>query len=245
MESSPHTYDFSLSSSEGALLILPKGAENYKLRKRQIFRDVATRHAADWYNFAEQHLGRIITRDSLYLITGLYKTSFWSAAAFHQATGNAESTAQFKASHAGGGDSVSYTWETMRALDWRVGPQIDVGIPNQSVFINGYKIAIREGILGKRRVEIEVDAPPAHSRRSVGFFNRGNGPSSSLSGNNWRGLVSRGGSGGRQSAEQTPPVTRSTEDPSTTFSSTPQSDDLGATGHVTIDHVPEPLQVSG
>ena len=156
MESSPHTYDFSLSSSEGALLILPKGAENYKLRKRQIFRDVATRHAADWYNFAEQHLGRIITRDSLYLITGLYKTSFWSAAAFHQATGNAESTAQFKASHAGGGDSVSYTWETMRALDWRVGPQIDVGIPNQSVFINGYKIAIREGILGKRRVEIEM-----------------------------------------------------------------------------------------
>ena len=156
MESSPHTYDFSLSSSEGALLILPKGAENYKLRKRQIFRDVATRHAADWYNFAEQHLGRIITRDSLYLITGLYKTSFWSAAAFHQATGNAESTAQFKASHAGGGDGVSYTWETMRALDWRVGPQIDVGIPNQSVFINGYKIAIREGILGKRRVEIEM-----------------------------------------------------------------------------------------
>ena len=245
MGSSPYTYDFSLSSSEGALLILPKGAESYKLRKRQIFRDVATQNAADWYKFAEQDLGRIITHDSLYLITGLYKTSSWSVAAFHQATGTAESSAQFKASQAGGGNDMSYTWETMRALDWRVGPQIDVGIPNQSVFISGFRIAIREGILGKKWVEIEVDAPPAHSRRSMGFSNGGNGPSPSRAGNIWRRFVSRGGSGGRKSAEQSPPVTRSTKDPRITDASAPQSDDAGATGHVTIDHVPQPLQVSG
>lgn len=244
MESSPYTYEFSLSSSEGALLILPKGAESCKLRKRQIFRDVATRNAADWYNFAEQHLGRIITHDSLYLITGLSKTSSWSVAAFHQATGTAESSAQFKASHAGEGNNMSYAWETMRALDWRVGPQIDVGIPNQSVFINGFKIAIREGILGKRWVEIEVDAPPPQSRRSVKFSKGGNGTSPSRAGNIWRRLVSRSGGGGRQSAEQTLPVTRSTDDSRTTFSSASQSHDTGATGHVTISHVPQPLQVS-
>ncbi|KAH0838775.1 hypothetical protein J3R83DRAFT_7151 [Lanmaoa asiatica] len=130
----------------------------------------------------------------------------------------------------------------MRALDWRVGPQIDVGMPNQSVFISGFKIAIREGILGKKRVEVEVDTPPVQSR-SVKFSNRGNSPSHSRAGNLWRRLVSRGGnSGGRKSAEQTLPAARSTEDPRTTSLSAPQSDDAGAIGDVTINHVPEPLQ---
>lgn len=244
MGSSPFTYDFSLSSSEGALLILPKGAETYKLRRRQIFRDAAIRNAANWYNFAEQHLGRLITHDSLYLITGFSKTSSWSVAAFHQATGTAESSAQFKALQVGESNNMSYTWETLRALDWRVGPQIDLGIPNQSVFISGFKIAIREGILGKKRVEVEVDTPPAQSR-SVKFSNGDNVPSPSRAGNIWKRLMSRGDSGGRKSAGQPSPATRSVKDPSTTFSSAPESDDAGAMGHITINHVPHPLQVSG
>ncbi|KAH0831287.1 hypothetical protein J3R83DRAFT_13923 [Lanmaoa asiatica] len=239
--SCPFTYDFTLSSSEAALLILPKGAENCKLRKRQIFRDVAIRNAADWYNFAEQHLGRIITHDSLYLITGLYKTSSWSVAAFHQATGTAQSSAQFKASQVGDRNNVSCTWETMRALDWRVGPQIDVRIPNQSVFISGFKIAIRESILGRKRVEVEVDTPPARSR-SLRFSIGGSGPGHSRAGNLWRRLVSKGGSGGRQSAEKTLPETCQIEIPLTISSSAPQSDDAGATGDVTINHIPQPLQ---
>lgn len=248
MESSPFTYEFSLSSSEGALLVLPKGAESYKLRKRQLFRDVATRNAVNWYSFAEQHLGRIIAHDALYLITGLYKTSAWSVAAFHQATGTAESSAQFKASHVGEGSNMAYTWETMRALDWRVGPQIDVGIPNQSVFISGFKIAIRESMLGKRWVEVEVDAPPAQSR-SAKFSNGGNGPSSSRAGNIWRKLVSRvGTSGGRKRAEQTLLATCSPKEPKTPFSLAVQSEasDKDSTlGQVAINHVPRPLQVSG
>lgn len=208
-----------------------------------MFRDVAIRNAANWYSFAEQHLGRIIAHDSLYLITGLYKANSWSVAAFHQATGTAESSAQFKASQAGDGNNLSYTWETMRALDWRVGPRLDVGIPNQSVFISGFKIAIREGILGKKRVEVELDAPSAQSR-SVKFPNGGNSLSPSRTVNLWRGLVSRSSSGGKKSAEQTLPATRSTKDPSTAVSS-PQFDNAGTSGHVRIDHVPQPLQVSG
>ncbi|KAF8545917.1 hypothetical protein OG21DRAFT_1310657 [Imleria badia] len=241
MENSPFTYRFSLASSEGALLILPQGAESYKLRKRQMFKDVAIRNAADWYDFAEQDLGRIITHNSLYLITGLHKTSSWSVAAFHQAAGTAESSAQFKALHAGEGNNLMYAWETMRALDWRVGPQIDVGIPNQSVFISGFKISIREGLLGKRRVEVEVDAPPAQLWQSAKFSNGGNGSSSSKSGNTWRRLVSMGDSGGRQSAGQNLSKSRSDEDPNTTFSLAPQSNDAAATGHVTIIHVPHDL----
>ena len=210
-----------------------------------MFKDVAARNAVNWYNFAEQHLGRIIARDSLYLITGLYKTDAWSAAAFHQATGTAESSAQFKASQVGEGNNMSYTWETMRALDWRVGPRIDVGIPNQSVFVSGFKIAIREGILGKRRVEVEVDARPPLSRPAK-FSNGSAGPSSFRSGNMWRRLVSRGGTGGgRNPAEQTEPVNHSPNGRRTTFSLAKSPDDKAAIGHVTINHVPQPLQVNG
>ena len=211
-----------------------------------MFKDIAVRNAADWYNFAEQHLGRIITHDSLYLITGLYKTSSWSVASFHQATGTAESSAQFKASHVGEGNNMTYAWETMRALDWRVGPQIDVGIPNQSVFISGFKISIREGLLGKRRVEVEADAPPAQLRQSAKFSGGRNSSSSSKSGNIWRRLLFTGGSGGRKSAGQNMSATRSNEDPSTTFPLAPRSDDAGATAteHVSINHVPQLVSVS-
>lgn len=47
--------------------------------------DKAIRNAVDWYNFAEQRLGRIISHDSLYLITGFYKARSWSLAAYRRA----------------------------------------------------------------------------------------------------------------------------------------------------------------
>ena len=53
-------------------------------------------------------------------------------------------------------------------MDWRVGPS-DLyynGIPNQSVFINGFKIAIREGILGSKWVTVKADIPSASPYRA-------------------------------------------------------------------------------
>ena len=69
----PLNYEFTLSSKEGALLILPEGAERYSLKNQRPFLEEAIQHVVDWYDFAEQRLGRIISHDSLYLITGFYK----------------------------------------------------------------------------------------------------------------------------------------------------------------------------
>ncbi|KAH0838771.1 hypothetical protein J3R83DRAFT_7146 [Lanmaoa asiatica] len=198
------TYEFSLSSSEGALLILPEGAESYNLLKRKIFRDAATQNGVDWYNFAEQQLGRIITHDSLYLITGCYKSHSWSVAAFHEAssqTGATEFPAQFKAGQAGQGNiSAAYTWETMRALHWRVGPLGDwTPIPNQAVFISGFKIAIRDNILGRKRVEVEVDTSPTRLKATKVFSgDKGH----SRAGKLWRRLVSPKSGGNKEAGEQ-------------------------------------------
>ena len=130
--------------------------------------DKAIRHAVDWYNFAEQRLGRIISHDSLYLISGFYKTRSWSLAAYQQDAGSGATSAQFKAVQVGRGNiAASYIWENTHTMDWRVGPSNRYynGIANQTVFIRGFKIAVREGILGRKRVRVKVDSPAVRPYR--------------------------------------------------------------------------------
>lgn len=172
------------------VLILPEGVERYYLHNERLFMDKAIRNAVDWYNFAEQRLGRIISHDSLYLITGFYKARSWSLAAYRQGAGAGEASAQFKAVQVGRGNiAASYTWETTHAMDWRVGPsdQYYNGIANQTVFIQGFKIAVREGILGAKRVNVKADFPSVrtyHVEFSSGsrFSNLWGGGSRSRSG---------------------------------------------------------------
>ncbi|KIJ59211.1 hypothetical protein HYDPIDRAFT_101127, partial [Hydnomerulius pinastri MD-312] len=89
-------YEFKSSSAEGALLVLPEGADSYKLRKESTFRDEALQHGESWYEFAYSTLGRtMIGNDSLYLVTGCHKAKSWSFASFRQ-TGRVDKlTAQF------------------------------------------------------------------------------------------------------------------------------------------------------
>ncbi|KIJ18162.1 hypothetical protein PAXINDRAFT_71773, partial [Paxillus involutus ATCC 200175] len=74
-------YEFSSSSEEGAILVLPEGASKTDLANKLIFRQEALKHALSWYTFAYFNLGRSnINDDSLYLITGYHKASSWSVA---------------------------------------------------------------------------------------------------------------------------------------------------------------------
>ena len=162
-----------MSSSEGALLILPEGAERHDLRNHHRFLEVATQHGADWYRFAEERVGQIISNDSLYLITGLHKTTSWSLAAFEKTAGTAEYPAQFRVSQVRGDNiAATYPWDTTRTLDWRMGPIDNHGIPNQAVFVRGFKVALRTGMFGTRWVSVKADAPstrpnPARSSGAV------------------------------------------------------------------------------
>ncbi|KAI9570852.1 hypothetical protein HD554DRAFT_2003079, partial [Boletus coccyginus] len=134
-------YEFTLSSSEGAFLILPEGAERHELRNHHLFLEAATHHGADWYRFAEEKVGQIIANNSLYLITGLHKTTSWSLAAFEKTAGTAEYPVQFRVSQVGGNNiTATCTWDTTRALEWRIGPIDKNEILNQAVFIRGFKV---------------------------------------------------------------------------------------------------------
>jgi hypothetical protein len=159
-----------LSPSEGALLILPEGAERHDLRNHHRFLEVATQHGADWYRFAEERVGQIIGNDSFYLITGLCKTTSWSLAAFEKTAGTAEYPAQFRVSQVGGDNiAATYTWDTARSLDWRIGPIDNYGIPNQTVFVRGFKVALRTGMFGTRWISVKADVPSTRPNPARSF----------------------------------------------------------------------------
>ena len=49
------------------------------------------------------------------------------------------------------------TGETTYPFEWRTGPRDLAKIPNQSVFIVGFKITVSEQLLSLKRVTVEVD----------------------------------------------------------------------------------------
>jgi len=158
-----------MSSNEGALLVLPEGAERHDVRDRRPFFEQASRHAATWYHFAEGNLGRIISHDSIYVITGFHKARSWGLAGYQNDQGNGDFSAQFTIGAREG--AAGYSWETTRSMDWRVGPFDGLGIPNQSVFIRGFKIALRSTVQGvpQRWVSYHPSPPsvrPNHGRDS-------------------------------------------------------------------------------
>jgi len=140
--------EFSSSSNEGALLVLPEGADQHDLCNLLLFEREALRSGKAWYEFAVTKLGRTwISPDSLYLITGCHKTSSWSLAAFHQSSGTCNFNAQFTAGKIINGNiGAAYSWQMTSAIPCRIGPEsYNKEVKNQTVFIRGFKIAIRDG----------------------------------------------------------------------------------------------------
>ena len=131
----------------------------------------ALRCGKSWYDFAQMKLGRTrISYDSLYLITGYHKTSSWSLAAFHDTSKDWNFSAKFKAGKIIGGDiHAAYNWELTPWAPHRFGPVPYDGTKNQTVFIRGYKIAVRENpLLSSLRGEVSVlDELPNLADRKV------------------------------------------------------------------------------
>ncbi|KAF8838555.1 hypothetical protein BDN67DRAFT_907095 [Paxillus ammoniavirescens] len=181
-------YEFSSSSEEGAILVLPEGAGKTDLANNLIFRNEALKHAESWYHFAYFNLGRSdIRNDSLYLITGHHKTSSWSIAAFSDAGGDASLAANFTAGEVVNGNiGGAYSWQVTNSMHWRVGPEegYNRNKRNQAVSIRGYKIAVREGrfasllgLGGRVKVSSRLPRTKFNASRSM-FLSRATSPRS-------------------------------------------------------------------
>ncbi|KIJ10528.1 hypothetical protein PAXINDRAFT_85912 [Paxillus involutus ATCC 200175] len=136
----PAYYEFDSSTPAGAILILPHGAMSVELSFPEQFREVATKSALQWYEFAKKRYGVQHLDRSLYLITGFYKARSWSLGSFNKPT-NAPGKILARR------DDINpniYLLEFTFPADRRHsrGGEDSGGI-NQTVFITGFKITVR------------------------------------------------------------------------------------------------------
>ncbi|KAF8415203.1 hypothetical protein L210DRAFT_2747694 [Boletus edulis BED1] len=143
-------YEFTPSSTKGAILILPDGAASYNLSApaNERFRKLAMEHAFDWYQIVQEHCGESVRNGSLYLLTGFYKAPSWSLASFHDGTGT-EDRHIWVVPREGERKAAGRVWRHTFPLQYRDGPEsAQYGSVNQTVFIRGFKIAVRDDVLG-------------------------------------------------------------------------------------------------
>ncbi|KAF4604616.1 hypothetical protein EYR40_003390 [Pleurotus pulmonarius] len=156
------------TSTEGAILHLPKGASRITATK-SVFREQVMRHAKNWYKFAFECSD--VSNGSLYLITGCDKTSSWMVGAFSDCSSGSQAVLQLSVAGLLEGQlSYNYSWATSSPAIQRVGPSVDQTTAwdedpdalerdnnifasdapqgsNQCAFIRGYKITLRRDVL--------------------------------------------------------------------------------------------------
>ena len=114
----------------------------------------ASRHALRWYEHVLND-GVDISNGSLYFVTECTKSVDWGIAVFYA---RSEDNHNLRLIF----DGESYQWECRGKIDARIGSQStdttvpDRGEPNQSVFLGGYKIMLRQDIWDKLKSAITV-----------------------------------------------------------------------------------------
>ena len=118
--------------------------------------------AFDWYDIAKEHYGESISSGSLYLITGFYKARSWSFASFCDAT-TTEPRHIIVVPREGEGTTAGRDWKCTFPAQYRDGPSgpSHNGSVNQTVFISGFKIAVRDDVFGWLSQKSEVQQVPA------------------------------------------------------------------------------------
>jgi hypothetical protein len=119
-------FHFESSSTEGAVLVLPEGALRADLTAmaKVKFKDEADNHAFSWRNFAKGGSTNQSGPTSLYLITGVDKTTSWGIASYSNASSDRGMSLKFKtASVISGSVRYTYRWEVSSGADVRVGPR--------------------------------------------------------------------------------------------------------------------------
>ena len=133
-------------SDDGAHIILPQGAQLFELglHHKQLFENYAREHGAEWLERFRDRLGWPRS-NSIYLLTGFYKTCSWSIASFGmQTAANTDpvrvhcTLVEVDERTMPGGTSV---WQPAGRLKCKIGPPPDrQGLNNQTIFIRAITV---------------------------------------------------------------------------------------------------------
>ncbi|KAF8554296.1 hypothetical protein OG21DRAFT_1104379 [Imleria badia] len=132
-------------SNDGAHIILPQGAQSFELglQHRRLFENHAREHGADWLERFRDQLGSPRS-NSLYLLTGFYKTCSWSIASFGMKTAANTDPVGVHCTLAEVDERIirdDSFWRPAGRFRQKIGPAPDrQGKNNQTVFIRGITI---------------------------------------------------------------------------------------------------------
>ncbi|KAJ6568299.1 hypothetical protein DFH09DRAFT_1033698 [Mycena vulgaris] len=154
--------EVSTNSKETAILLLPDGASRRDLRPLESFRNYALTHAQSWYDFVNGRLRRMIGSGDLYLVTGVTKSTSWSVAAVENQSGTSQISLKLKAVQVGNaGASGLWEWETANSAvnsSPRRSLEEESWQDNQTVFVRGFKVAARSGLLRRPNAMLIVNS---------------------------------------------------------------------------------------
>ncbi|KAK7027973.1 hypothetical protein VNI00_015059 [Paramarasmius palmivorus] len=151
-ERTDRAYDFTSSSHQGAILMLPEGSCLSKVENKSLLRDYAKSHAKQWFSYATGTRGREFSDDtnsSLYLVTGHEKCTSWGIASFFSPTSSERGVSlPFNVFRDGYGERNIYGWGqddgrcSSRCYPNTSTPATTGKLPrNQTVFMHGFKVS--------------------------------------------------------------------------------------------------------
>ncbi|KIL56465.1 hypothetical protein M378DRAFT_89246 [Amanita muscaria Koide BX008] len=136
-------FRYTCSGPEGGVLELPLGATRFEAKNKATFKRLATRHAENWYRYTNLTKDRDAPNGSLYIVTSCIKCTDWGIAVFDRPS-ESQDYLRLETGRS------NYSWQGSGAYIAKVAPNLGsadsdaAGIPNQCIFLRGYKIMLPE-----------------------------------------------------------------------------------------------------
>ena len=193
-------YNVSSSSSETAVLTMPDGAMCEDYSNEAAIRRCSIKNAMSWYEFINGELGREAPNGSLYVVTGCDKSTSWGIATVAEGSSSQALSLQFTAVKIGISANYNCSWSTTGGAIVRSSIATDLGegveqTQNQCLFVRGYKIMIREGLMAALAKPTNVESILDMKATSLLRQNKNHCPGVDTTGDSWRSRLSFGGGG--------------------------------------------------
>ncbi|KIL65323.1 hypothetical protein M378DRAFT_77063 [Amanita muscaria Koide BX008] len=140
---------YTSSEPGGAILELPEGAFQDDATSKLPFRRLAVRKGVKWYKYTIGTRGRDILNGSLYLVTSCTKCTQWGTAVFDRPCTPRDGLRFVQSGGLFRNSGSKYSWKGSSTLTTKVAPCPDSNHGdslNQCVFVQGYKIMLRQDI---------------------------------------------------------------------------------------------------
>ncbi|KAK7030255.1 hypothetical protein VNI00_014272 [Paramarasmius palmivorus] len=162
--------EISFSNNSGAVLMIPTDSARVDILQRRAFREYAQAHAASWYQFANDTLGRDAENGSIYLVTGHDKSTAWENAVFDSSYSSQSCTFMFEPGGIVGGQmklsQSSILQSSVRHRCSFLHHQSQLR-QNQALFIRGFRVSIRQGLSVRFRGGVKVSGTYTSTAKDI------------------------------------------------------------------------------